>query len=571
MSSRIQEQVGDIIRGYRSKTLSSIPNADFHDANRKIPDELSLVTDDVSEDEEVEVVGESEDEIISRDTDHRLDVAIFQFVHAFTIVRKIMDNGERIVFAGFRKKDNLPIVIILATDLHPRPRGSLPRELALLLRVRGHPNVAEIIGYRVLSDNMYALLMRHYIECNPRTTLRGNLCCIARYMFQVMNGIAHLHAKEVAHRDICLDNMLYNAVDEHVVVNDLDLACSFRPQGFFKDVGREPYYPPEKRATVEQRQAMKKTLRKELKRSRLNVIKSKPSPKIHRYDERADIFSAGMMLYVLLNQLEESPEYSKVKRWLKKVKDRKLGKKHIELDLVLGMLDPDPQKRFSIDRILQHDFFRIWGFEQRTTSDTKSSMIRGGDNAIAYQAIRRALLDALETEPKKLEYPNRDVVIEDCSECENECETENDGEGGGYRLSNPAFGDPKRRRDSIDSKRAEAIESVETDSNVPTGNPNSEQDFAPEGEANSTESRASVFTEEQQDILVVEEKHSIVDSFGLKTSVKTSAKTSVKTSAQTVVEREVSVHLQNQPLFLNHNQLRKNHASRRVRKKREFD
>jgi serine/threonine protein kinase len=313
----------------------------------------------------------------------------------------MMDIGERIVFAGFRKKDNLPVVIIIAKDLYPRARGSLPREVAMLLRVRGHPNVAEILGWRVLSDNTYALLMRHYIECDPRTAIRGNLCCIARYIFQVVSGISHLHARQVAHRDICLDNILYNAVDERVVVNDMDLACPFRSQGFFKDVGRELYYPPEKRATVDQRRFIKKELREELKRSKLNVVTSKPSAKIQRYDQRADIFSAGMMLYVLLNRLDEPPDSHKVKKWLKKVKDRKLAKKHVELDLVLGMLDPDPRKRFSIEQIIEHEFFR------------------GGDNVASYQALRHALLETLETEPRTFLKQGSNVVIEDCSESEN--------------------------------------------------------------------------------------------------------------------------------------------------------
>ena len=247
MSGLIQDQVADIIRAHRSKNLTNLPALDFHDADDSIPDELCYDVDNISDDEELVVVRDNDENLKkSYEFDqHAFEIAIFQFTHAYTIVRKMMDNGERIVFAGFRKRDNLPIVIIVAADLCPRPRGALPRELTMLLRVRGHPNVAEILGWRILSDNTYAFLMRHYVECDPRDTIRGNLCSVARYMFQIMNGIAHLHSRQVAHRDICLDNMLYNVIEERVVVNDLDLACPFRKQGYFKDVGREPYYPPE--------------------------------------------------------------------------------------------------------------------------------------------------------------------------------------------------------------------------------------------------------------------------------------------------------------------------------------
>ena len=88
-------------------------------------------------------------------------------------------------------------------------------------------------------------------------------------MSNLMKGVQYMHAKEIIHRDLKLENILLpnpNSLD--VLIADFGLAASFPQKSMFKKCGTPGYIAPEI----------------------LNL---------GVYSEKVDIFSAGVICYIL--------------------------------------------------------------------------------------------------------------------------------------------------------------------------------------------------------------------------------------------------------------------------------
>lgn len=88
-------------------------------------------------------------------------------------------------------------------------------------------------------------------------------------MNNLMKGISYMHSQEIIHRDLKLENILLtNSSSFEILIADFGLATTFNQKGMFKKCGTPGYIAPEI----------------------LNL---------GVYNEKVDIFSAGVIAYIL--------------------------------------------------------------------------------------------------------------------------------------------------------------------------------------------------------------------------------------------------------------------------------
>lgn len=206
-----------------------------------------------------------------------------------------------------------------------------------ILRSLDHPNIIRV--YEIYKDDK-----RYYIVTELWTG--GELFDeiakkesfsekdAARILTQILEAISYCHAKEIVHRDLKPENILLDTIDSKTIkVIDFGTSTKKNTKIKFKQpFGTAYYMAPE-------------------------VLKGK-------YDEKCDVWSIGVILYVLLSG---KPPFDgeNDKEICKKVKAGKYSMndpiwKDVSTDaihLIRQMLTYDPAKRISCKEALEHRWF----------------------------------------------------------------------------------------------------------------------------------------------------------------------------------------------------------------------
>ena len=219
-----------------------------------------------------------------------------------------------------------------------------------LMKRMNHQNVTKIL--EVFEDDDYILISMEYIN-------GGNLFSFvkkrrklsektAKYLFkQIILGIQHIHSHKIVHRDIKLENILID-LNNNIKICDFGIGkiLSFNKQLLYDKCGTPMYMAPE-------------------------ILLSS---KNHGYEGYpVDIWSAGISLYIMLSgtlpfnlknndssSLGESSgnnielQYSIINnepKHIEKISDE-------ARDLLKGLLKKNPNKRLTIEQILNHPWLQ---------------------------------------------------------------------------------------------------------------------------------------------------------------------------------------------------------------------
>lgn len=198
-----------------------------------------------------------------------------------------------------------------------------------------HANVAGLLQYNEKPDFHY-LVFQHisgqdlftYLErlnFAPRTEAEAR-----SVITQILSALQHIHANNIAHRDIKLENIL---IDNRGRVYVIDLGlCAFMEEGKPQRdwCGSDNYLAPE-------------------------IVRRNP---YNGY--KADVFSSGVVLFALLFGVFpfENLRVNGVQN-LRTLKVRFPSDVKVSTsakDLLLKMLEDDPEKRYSISDVLKHEW-----------------------------------------------------------------------------------------------------------------------------------------------------------------------------------------------------------------------
>lgn len=163
------------------------------------------------------------------------------------------------------------------TALPKEQRKQLLFEVEMLKQMvrasQDHPNILKI--YEVIKDDRYYHLVTEMLtggELFDRisTGIRYSERTIAEYLRQILSAVSYCHGKGIIHRDLKPENLIFEDQSEGAQLKVIDFGASCTYQEVTGGlVGTAYYIAPE-------------------------VIKSKS------YDEKCDIWSCGVILYMLL-------------------------------------------------------------------------------------------------------------------------------------------------------------------------------------------------------------------------------------------------------------------------------
>ncbi|EGZ25089.1 hypothetical protein PHYSODRAFT_326158 [Phytophthora sojae] len=204
----------------------------------------------------------------------------------------------------------------------------------------GHPNLVQYTDSFVEQQTLY-LVMEHCADGDmydylSRRRQRTMSCMNAlSVLSQVAAGLAFLHRHGIAHRDVSLENIMLHR--GRCKLGDFGLATRARSAGG-RHVGKKYYMAPE-------------------------IVAGGP------YDPKAaDVWSLGIVLFIMLTG---SPLVSFASTSVKSFRALKQAGIPAVLEtwgvawsmpasalrLVSGMLEVDPDKRLTIEQVLDHDAF----------------------------------------------------------------------------------------------------------------------------------------------------------------------------------------------------------------------
>ncbi|TYK16611.1 calcium-dependent protein kinase 3 [Cucumis melo var. makuwa] len=213
------------------------------------------------------------------------------------------------------------------------------REVQIMHHLTGHPHIVEL--KEVYEDRHYVNLIMELCaggELFDRIIAKGHYseCTAASLCRQIVTVVHNCHSMGVMHRDLKPENFLFLSADENspLKATDFGLSVFFKPGDVFKDlVGSAYYVAPE-------------VLRR-------------------RYGPEADVWSAGVILYILLSGV---PPF-----WAENdqgIFDAVL-RGHIDFssdpwpsissgakDLIRKLLHSDPKERLSAIEALNHPWMK---------------------------------------------------------------------------------------------------------------------------------------------------------------------------------------------------------------------
>ena len=299
--------------------------------------------------------------------------------------------------------------IIKKSDLVEEDQKEIINEIAIL-RKMDHPNIIKMFEFYSNKEN-YALILELcsggelYKEIIQRGPFEEK--CSAYIMYQIFSAINYFHKLHIIHRDLNPENILIADRNDlgypRIKISDFGTSKIFeKGHKEKKIVGSNFYIAPE-------------------------VLKQK-------YNEKCDIWSCGVILYILLSQnLPFCTEDENEEKLKEKILE---GKYDLESppfdkisknakDLITKLLNEDPKKRISAEEALNHPWFKDNKskelFNQINDENILKKMVENLQNYRNTSVIQETALAYLVHN-----YPHFKDVINACKFF-NQIDTNNDG------------------------------------------------------------------------------------------------------------------------------------------------
>ena len=128
------------------------------------------------------------------------------------------------------------------------------RELVIMKKIH-HPNVMSLKDFKFCREDREIWILMDYMpidlgkffSLNRNNKEIMNEKFIKNIAFQILSGVNYLHQNMIIHRDLKLENILYDEEKNNVKITDFGLSRQFDYDinSQYTDVGTYPYKPPE--------------------------------------------------------------------------------------------------------------------------------------------------------------------------------------------------------------------------------------------------------------------------------------------------------------------------------------
>lgn len=360
------------------KPFSPIFNDGFEEQPFPIPsaipiDPSTYCTEHFSDSEDSTEIDDSNDEdlvsLYNEDFysfEELVERAIFRLSHLYMFLSRIHGHTNSVVYSAIDKKTNKRVAI--KVKIHNFEND--PMEVRVLSKIIGVKNCQQIVAYYRF-ESCVAVVSELSKEHSFRRSLYGNTSKQKKFMLQLVSALNKIHALGIIYRDVKPSNLLWDDDKELLTVIDFDLSTFNRKQ-HDRYAGTEGYEAPE-----------------------MLKIEELEGETDLRYNEKIDIYSAGVVLGQILFKCSEADvTHKKVRKW--KNKCRKSADTDPAKSLFLKMTEHNPKNRLSAVDILKHTFlqevspissslFSRCGFDSSIYCPGEKVNIDGDDKVICEQ------------------------------------------------------------------------------------------------------------------------------------------------------------------------------------------
>ena len=225
------------------------------------------------------------------------------------------------------------------------------RELVILRKLSRthHLNIVNLLDYKVTDTETLILMdyvpsdLKKFFIANKNEPKVMNEKFFKNIAHQIISGVNHLHSQQIIHRDLKLENILYDEKNNIAKIGDFGLSRIFDYclESQYTDVGTYPYKPPE-------------------------ILLG-----LKKYTTAFDIWSIGCLLVQictlsllfgdfpnsnLIINLPENKGFGLIE-YIKQNKKFDFENDNF-YDLITKMLCIDPTKRISAKECLEHPWFK---------------------------------------------------------------------------------------------------------------------------------------------------------------------------------------------------------------------
>ena len=262
----------------------------------------------------------------------------------YDCTKKLGKGGYGKVFQVKNKSTNKLYACKKLSKLNIKNLKKLQNEIEVLMKM-DHPNIVKLYEVFESQNSLYLIMeecyggelfdrILHRINTNNMYTERE--ACLL--MKQIIGAIEYCHNNGIAHRDLKPENLLYlkegSEEDNPLKIADFGLSQSINLKKMLTSkVGTSYYVPPEILAG--------------------------------NYTEKCDIWSAGIILYILLsgeppfNGPNDETIFARIKTYKYEFPEPKWSKISVEAKDLLSKMLIQEDKRLSASQVLQHPWFDI--------------------------------------------------------------------------------------------------------------------------------------------------------------------------------------------------------------------
>ena len=113
--------------------------------------------------------------------------------------------------------------------------GRVPSEVYFLKQMKYHPNVIEFLHYERVSSDEFVIICERPPNCKDLYEVRRDRGGFfmepeaKKYIKTLVDVILAMEKKDIVHRDIKLENILYDADKDEIKLIDFGLATKHKP------------------------------------------------------------------------------------------------------------------------------------------------------------------------------------------------------------------------------------------------------------------------------------------------------------------------------------------------------